>query len=75
MKIASLKAKVKHKCSVSQFQLEWYNKQEEVWAEKNIRVESEQARGGGSGAWEDRVGPTQQVGQDRWPSRDFPPSC
>lgn len=32
---------------------------------KNIRVESEQARGGGSGAWEGRVEPTQQVGQDR----------
>lgn len=47
MKIMSLKTKVRHKHSLSQFQLEWCNKlAEEAQAEKHLRA-PEQARGAG----------------------------
>lgn len=53
MKIASLKTKVK--CSVSQFQLEWCNKQEEVWAEKTLELsisrQEEEGVGPGRTGW------------------------
>lgn len=74
-KIASLKTKLKHKCSVSQFQLEWCNKQEKVWAEKTFELSLSRQEEEGVGPGRTRVEPTQQVGQDRGPSWESPPTC